>query len=121
MKTACYPPGPKRKLPGSIFLAIRRDPLGFLNQLARDYGDIVHFKVGPQRIFLLNQPDAIKDVVVIVIALLPLFVAQSIARIQRGRQALVVLWASWRRVDSLASRTKQLPAFAAELLRVEPS
>ena len=64
MKTACYPPGPKRKLPGSIFLAIRRDPLGFLNQLARDYGDIVHFKVGPQRIFLLNQPDAIKDVFV---------------------------------------------------------
>ena len=61
---AGYPPGPKSRLPGRIFLAIRRDPLAFLTQLARDYGDIVYFKVGPQRIFLLNHPDTIKEVLV---------------------------------------------------------
>jgi cytochrome P450 len=43
---------------------MRRDPLGFLTQLAHDYGDIVYFKIGPQRIFLLNHPDTIKDVLV---------------------------------------------------------
>jgi cytochrome P450 len=32
--------------------------------LARDYGDIVYFKLGPQEIYFLNNPDCIRDVLV---------------------------------------------------------
>lgn len=64
MATDSYPPGPRgRPLFGHLF-ALRRDPIGFLTNIMRDYGDIVHFKVGPQNIFLFNHPDYIKDVLV---------------------------------------------------------
>jgi cytochrome P450 len=61
------PPGPRRVLPANPlfgFLAFRRDPLSFLSSLARDYGDIVHFRMGPQHTYLLNHPDLVKDVLV---------------------------------------------------------
>ncbi|HYP54264.1 MAG TPA: cytochrome P450, partial [Pyrinomonadaceae bacterium] len=54
-------------VPGSQFLFYRRfsrDPLGFLSRLARDYGDVSQVKVGPQRLFLVNHPDLIRDVLV---------------------------------------------------------
>ena len=41
-----------------------RDPVDFLMQLAQEYGDVVHFKLGPQHVFLVNNPDYIKDVLV---------------------------------------------------------
>lgn len=62
--TISFPPGPSRRLPGFNFFAFRRDRIGFLTRLAREYGDIVHFRVGRQRIFLLNHPEAIKEVLV---------------------------------------------------------
>jgi cytochrome P450 len=64
MATAAYPPGPKGKPFFGHLFVFRRDPIGFLMGIARDYGDIVRFKVGPQNIFLFNHPDYIKDVLV---------------------------------------------------------
>ncbi len=64
MTNVCYPPGPKGNLLVGHLFAFRRDPIGFLMSIARDYGDIVHFKVGLQNVFLLNHPDYIKDVLV---------------------------------------------------------
>lgn len=59
------PPGPKRKMFGGNFFAFRRDALGYLQALARDYGDIVYFKMGPQQpVYFLNHPDYVKDVLV---------------------------------------------------------
>jgi len=42
----------------------RRDPLTFMLESARNYGDIVFFKFGPQDLYLLNHPDYIRDVLV---------------------------------------------------------
>jgi cytochrome P450 len=42
----------------------RRDPPEFLLDSARKYGDVVHFKFGPQAVYLLNHPDYIRDVLV---------------------------------------------------------
>ncbi|HYO92758.1 MAG TPA: cytochrome P450, partial [Pyrinomonadaceae bacterium] len=42
----------------------RRDPLNYLQSMARQYGDIVFFKIGPQEVFFLNHPDYVKDVLV---------------------------------------------------------
>src|SRR5918911_3719827 len=58
------PPGPKRKPLGLDFVAFRRNPVPFLMNAARLYGDIVYFKMGPQDVYFLNHPDYVKDVLV---------------------------------------------------------
>src|SRR5690242_5485101 len=58
------PPGPRPSLPGANLFAFRRDPLGYLARISRQYGDIAYFKLGPQHVYLLNHPDYIKDVLV---------------------------------------------------------
>jgi cytochrome P450 len=58
------PPGPKRKLLGVNLFTFRRDPLNYLQSLAREYGDIVFFSIGPQDVFFLNHPDYVKDVLI---------------------------------------------------------
>jgi cytochrome P450 len=62
MNRSKLPPGPKPKfLLGHLF-SFRKDSIGFLRNIAKEYGDIVHFKIGPLRIVLLNHPDFIKEV-----------------------------------------------------------
>lgn len=43
---------------------LRRDPINYLNRLARDYGDIVGFRVLGRETYLLNHPEYIKEVLV---------------------------------------------------------
>jgi cytochrome P450 len=57
-------PGPRRRFPGSHILAMRRDPLAFLTQLAREFGDVARFRMGPVEIHLLNRPEWIRDLLV---------------------------------------------------------
>src|SRR5436305_8104998 len=67
MTAALYPPGPKAATPFARlrgYLAFRRDPLNFLTRLAREHGDIAHFRVGGQHAYLLNHPDLVRDVLV---------------------------------------------------------
>jgi len=42
----------------------RRDPLNLLLDSAREYGDVVHLKFGPQDVYLLSHPDYVRDVLV---------------------------------------------------------
>lgn len=58
------PPGPRSRIPLAGLLAYRRGPLLFFQNLARQYGDISYFKLGPQEAFFINHPDLIKDVLV---------------------------------------------------------
>ena len=58
------PPGPRGRLPGGQLFAFRRDPLGFLERVSREYGDVASYRIGPQRIVLLNNPEYVKDVLV---------------------------------------------------------
>ena len=61
---AINPPGPVSRMPGGSLFLFRRNPLKFLTEAARTYGDIAHIRLGPQDLFLLNNPDYIKDVLV---------------------------------------------------------
>ncbi len=55
-------PGPREyPLIGSLMTA-RKDMLGFLLQTALKYGGITYFRLGPLRIFLLTQPEYIRQV-----------------------------------------------------------
>src|SRR5580693_1316103 len=42
----------------------RKNPPKFLQSLARDHGDLVHFRLGPQHVYLVSNPDWIKDILV---------------------------------------------------------
>ncbi|HEY0677992.1 MAG TPA: cytochrome P450 [Chitinophagaceae bacterium] len=62
MDRAKLPPGPKPKTPLGHLFSFRRDSIGFIKKIAQEYGDIVHFRIGPLRLVLLNHPDFIKEV-----------------------------------------------------------
>ncbi len=64
MASTSSPPGPPVRFPGAHLLAIRRDMLGFLLRISRTYGDVVSFRLGPERTVLLTHPDHIRDVLV---------------------------------------------------------
>ena len=56
-------PGPKgNRFYGRMVRTSRRDPLGFMTMLARDYGDVSSFHVGFERIYFVNHPDYIREV-----------------------------------------------------------
>jgi cytochrome P450 len=63
MQTITNPPGSSGKPFVGHLIDFRRDPLTFLDALAKR-GDVVRFKMGPQQIYLLNHPDYIRDVLV---------------------------------------------------------
>src|SRR3982751_6589722 len=62
-KTA-LPPGPKGRPILGLLPEFRRDPAGFLLRTAREYGDIVFVRLGPQKLYLLNRPEHIQDILV---------------------------------------------------------
>lgn len=59
------PPGPKGLPLLGLTLAIRKDALGTLRRVAREYGDIVLLPVAFQDRIFLNHPDFIEQVLVI--------------------------------------------------------
>lgn len=63
MQTNPFPPGPKDS-PSTNLYSMRRDPIGFFTKLAREHGDICHFNLGGQNLYLVNHPAMIKEVLV---------------------------------------------------------
>ncbi|MEP6509660.1 MAG: cytochrome P450, partial [Gemmatimonadales bacterium] len=59
-----FPPGPTTRYPGQFLRELARNPLASMLAMQREYGDIVHYKIGPQHLYLFNDPDLIKDVLV---------------------------------------------------------
>lgn len=45
-------------------MEFRANPIRFLERMAREHGDLVHFRLGPQQTYLLSNPDHIRDVLV---------------------------------------------------------
>jgi hypothetical protein len=64
MITESHLPGPKSRFALLTFIAFRHKPIEFLMRAAREYGDVVYFRFGPQAVFFLNHPDLIRDVLV---------------------------------------------------------
>jgi cytochrome P450 len=58
------PPGPRARFPGAHLLAFSRDMLGFLCRLKHEYGDVVAFRLGPERTVLLSHPEHMHEVLV---------------------------------------------------------
>lgn len=58
------PPGPKGRPLVGVLPEFRKDPAGFLEKMARQYGDVVYLPLGRQHIYYVGHPDAIRDVLV---------------------------------------------------------
>jgi cytochrome P450 len=62
---AKLPPGPKgNRFFGTLVNESRRDPLNFMLRLAREYGDLCTFRVGRDRVYFVNSPDGVRDILV---------------------------------------------------------
>jgi len=46
------------------FIGPGRDPLALLTRLSREYGEIAYFRMGSERVYFVNQPQYIRDVLV---------------------------------------------------------
>jgi cytochrome P450 len=64
MIAASLPPGPRGSFLGGNLPQFRSGRLPFMEQCARDYGDVVALRFGPRRVFLVNHPDGIEEVLV---------------------------------------------------------
>lgn len=58
-----YPPGPKERYPFGHMVAFSRDTIGFLMRIAA-FGDVAHVRVGPRHLYVVSDPDLIRDVFV---------------------------------------------------------
>lgn len=72
LKMKPTPPGPSLVFPSKIsrqfsspfFKTYFRDPIKTLSRIAEKYGEISHFKVGRQHVFLINNPSYIENILV---------------------------------------------------------
>ena len=58
------PPVFPQRFPGQALLLFRRDPIAYLRRASSECGDIVRLPLGRDPVYLLNDPDLIKDVLV---------------------------------------------------------
>ena len=60
---AKYPPGPRDGLFGiKNFEPLRTDPIGFTTRIAEEYGDFAFVRVGWVRLYFVNRPELIREV-----------------------------------------------------------
>jgi cytochrome P450 len=62
--TTAVAPGPKQSPIGALLYRPGRDPLEFFTSLARTYGDVVSYRMGGERMFLVNNAHHIRDILV---------------------------------------------------------
>jgi cytochrome P450 len=61
---ATTPPGPKANPLIGTLLEFRRDKLAMMTRMARDYGDVVRYRLGPVIAYQINHPDYIHEILV---------------------------------------------------------
>lgn len=64
MPDVLRPPGPPSGLFSGGLFAFRKDPLSYIEKVAADFGPLAYFRAGHQHIYLVNEPELIRDVLV---------------------------------------------------------
>ncbi|RIX50048.1 cytochrome P450 [Paenibacillus nanensis] len=57
-----FPQGPKGSLLSGNLLEYRKDPLGFLTDLQKNYGGAATIRLGPQKMYVIYDPALLKEV-----------------------------------------------------------
>lgn len=104
-------PGPRgRRLLGSL-LEVRRDRLNFVRHATEKYGDLICFRMGPKRLYLLNHPDHARHVLCDNVANYRKGLGLVEAKPLLGQGLLTSdgeLWASQRRLLQAAFHNKRI-------------
>ncbi len=112
-------PGPRgRRLLGSL-LEVRRDRLKFVMQATREYGDLICFRMGPKRLYLLNHPDYARHVLCDNVSNYSKGLGLAEAEPLLGKGLLTSggdLWASQRRLLQAAFHGKQMEQFSGAMV-----
>jgi len=58
------PAGPRPRLPFGALRELRRDRLGYLQHVRDTYGPVATIPIGPRKVYLMNEPDMIREVFV---------------------------------------------------------
>lgn len=58
------PPGPKGRFLVGVLPEFRKNPPEFLQAVARDYGDLAYLPLGRQRVYVVSNPEWIRDILV---------------------------------------------------------
>jgi len=58
------PPRSVSRYPGQFIVEIARNPLAMMLSMQHEHGDIAHWRIGPQNLYLFSHPDLIRDVLV---------------------------------------------------------
>lgn len=114
-----FPPGTRRRVPGGDLLAFRRDPLGTLERLAREHGDVAGMRFGPRRVTLLTHPDLVREVLVTRHKSFVKSYALQRARVLLGEGLLTSeepLHLRQRRLAQPAFHRERIAAYAADMV-----
>ncbi|HEV2389266.1 MAG TPA: cytochrome P450 [Nitrososphaerales archaeon] len=63
-KPSSYPPEYKSRYPGDLEIKVFRDPIRTFSRIARECGDVAYFKVGGKDMFVISNPEYIKEVII---------------------------------------------------------
>jgi cytochrome P450 len=114
------PPGPSPDSRSGSFANYSRDPLGFLPALAREYGDIVTMRFYKFRVYYVNHPDYIEEVLV---NQARKFIKGRILRANKGLFGNGLLtsegdfWLRQRRLAQPAFHRARIAAYAETMVR----
>jgi cytochrome P450 len=100
---------------GGSYRAFARDPLGFLEALARDHGPVATFRIGPRRIWSLVDPELVREVLVVRPQSFAKDRGLDAARVVLGEGLLTSggeLWRRHRRLVQPAFHPDRLAAYA---------
>jgi len=111
MRTA-RPPGPRTCGPLGSYLPFAADPLGFLDRVRREHGPVARFRMGPIGIWLVAEPELIREVLVVRAASVKKPRGLEAARVVLGDGLLTSDGEPWRRRRRLVQ-----PSFHAERMR----
>ena len=108
-------PGPRgHRLVGSL-LEVRRDRVSFVTHATREYGDLICFRMGPKRLYLVNHPDHARHVLCDNVANYRKGLGLNEARPLLGEGLLTIdgeLWTGQRRLLQAAFNNKRMDEFS---------
>jgi cytochrome P450 len=122
--TSSRPPGPRGEPVLGNFRAYRRDPFRLLLEGTREFGPVTRYALGPIPVFLVTDPDHVKQVLVDKAAIYPKAIFFQRLKVLVGDGLLTSegeLWKRQRRMSNPSFHRDAIAGFAATIADVTRS